>query len=179
MCQYAAKNGCPTKWHYKHLSSLLNSGAGGLMIESTAVNKTGKITHKDLAIYSKKQISELKKLIVFLKKINNEMPIGIQISHSGRKGSANEPWVNKGNCLKNKSWKTLSASNIKRADGWPTPKEMSHSDIKKLILDFKKAAIAANNCEIDCLEIHMAHGYLLHQFMSPFQIEEKIYMVVR
>ena len=67
MCQYAAKNGCPTKWHYKHLSSLLNSGAGGLMIESTAVNKTGKITHKDLAIYSKKQISELKKLIVFLK----------------------------------------------------------------------------------------------------------------
>ena len=168
MCQYAAKNGCPTKWYYKHLSSFSNSGAGGIMIESTAVSKIGKITHKDLGIYSKKQIIELKKLIVFLKKINKEMPIGIQISHSGRKGSVNEPWKSNGIFLKKKkSWKTVSASKIKRADGWPIPKEMSKKDIQKLIIDFKKAAIAANYCGIDALEIHMAHGYLLHQFMSP------------
>jgi len=168
MCQYSANNGCPTKWHYQHLSSFSNSGVGGIMIESTAVNKVGKITHKDLAIYTKQQIKELKKLIVFLKKINKEMPIGIQIAHSGRKGSANVPWENKGGSLnKKKSWKTVSASKIKRANGWPTPKEMSKKDIQKLILDFKKAAIAANYCGIDCLEIHMAHGYLLHQFMSP------------
>ena len=63
MCQYSADDGCPTNWHYKHLSSFSNSGAGGLMIESTAVNKAGKITHKDLAIYNKKQIKELKKLL--------------------------------------------------------------------------------------------------------------------
>ena len=168
MCQYSAKNGCPTKWHYQHLASFSNSGVGGIMIESTAVNKVGKITHKDLAIYSKNQIKELKKLVVFLKSINKEMPIGIQIAHSGRKGSANVPWKNKGTSLNKKtSWKTVSASKIKRAEGWPVPKEMTKKDIQKLILDFKRAAIAANFCGIDCLEIHMAHGYLLHQFMSP------------
>jgi len=175
MCQYSANNGCPTKWHYQHLASFSNSGVGGIMIESTAVNKVGKITHKDLAIYNKHQIKELKKLIIFLKKINKELPIGIQISHSGRKGSANVPWKNKGLFLnkKNKLWKTISASKIKRSAGWPIPKEMSTKDIKKLILDFKNAAIAANSCGIDCLEIHMAHGYLLHQFMSPISNKRK------
>jgi len=169
MCQYSANNGCPSKWHYQHLAAFANSGVGGIMIESTAVNKIGKITHKDLGIYNKNQIKELKKLIIFLKKINKELPIGIQISHAGRKGSANVPWENKGQFLnkKNKSWKTVSASEIKRSSGWPTPKQMSTKDIKKLILDFKNAAISANSCGIDCLEIHMAHGYLLHQFMSP------------
>lgn len=169
MCQYSAVDGCPTKWHYKHLASLSNSGAGAIMIESTAVNKKGKITHKDLAIYSKRQINELKKLITFLKNINKELPIGIQIFHSGRKGSANVPWIKKGMPLdkKNKSWETIAPSAIKRSEGWPTPKQMNLSDIKNLIKDYKKAAIAANNCGIDCLEIHMAHGYLLHEFMSP------------
>ena len=175
MCQYSANNGCPTNWHYKHLSSFLSSGAGGVIIESTAVNKTGKITHKDLAIYNKQQIKELKKLIIFLKKINNELPIGIQISHSGRKGSANVPWIRNGSYLgkKQKPWKTLSSSAIKRSAKWPVPKEMNINDIKKLIIDFKKAAIAANACNIDVLEVHMAHGYLLHQFMSPISNQRK------
>jgi 2,4-dienoyl-CoA reductase-like NADH-dependent reductase (Old Yellow Enzyme family) len=175
MCQYSADNGCPTNWHYKHLSSFSNSGAGGLMIESTAVSKAGKITHKDLAIYNKKQIKELKKLLIFLKKINNKLPIGIQISHSGRKGSAHVPWINNGSCLKNKEkkWVTLAPSAIKRSTGWPKPKEMSLNDIKKLITDFKKAAVAADACNFDILEIHMAHGYLLHQFMSPISNHRK------
>lgn len=175
MCQYSANNGCPTNWHYKHLSSFSNSGVGALIIESTAVNKTGKITHKDLAIHNKKQIKELKKLIIFLKKLNTKLPIGIQISHSGRKGSANLPWINNGSYLKSreKQWKTLAPSEIKRSNKWPKPKEMSSNDIKKLIIDFKKAAIAANACNIDILEIHMAHGYLLHQFMSPISNHRK------
>ena len=167
MCQYSANNGCPTNWHYKHLGSFSNAGVGGLIIESTAVNKAGKITHKDLAIYNKKQIKELKKIIIFLKNLNNKLPIGIQISHSGRKGSANVPWINNGSYLKNKEkrWQTVAPSAIKRSNKWPEPKEMSSNDIKKLIIDFKKAAIAANACNIDILEIHMAHGYLLHQFI--------------
>jgi 2,4-dienoyl-CoA reductase-like NADH-dependent reductase (Old Yellow Enzyme family) len=175
MCQYSANNGCPTNWHYKHLASFSNSGVGALIIESTAVNKSGKITHKDLAIYKKKQIEELKKLIFFLKKLNNKLPIGIQISHSGRKGSANVPWINNGSYLKNKQkpWKTLAPSEIKRSNKWPKPKEMSLKDIKKLIIDFKKAALAANACNIDIFEIHMAHGYLLHQFMSPISNQRK------
>ncbi len=175
MCQYSANNGCPTNWHYKHLSSFANSGAGGLIIESTAVNKAGKITHKDLAIYNKHQIKEIKKLIIFLKKLNNKLPIGIQISHSGRKGSANVPWINNGLNLnkKQRPWKTFAPSSIKRSAKWPLPKMMSLNDIKKLIIDFKKAAISANACNIDILEIHMAHGYLLHQFMSPISNQRK------
>lgn len=175
MCQYSANNGCPTNWHYKHLSSFSNSGAGGLIIESTAVNKSGKITHKDLAIYNKQQVKGLKKLIISLKKLNNELPIGIQISHSGRKGSANVPWIKDGTYLKKeqKPWKTIAPSPIKRSTKWPTPKEMNLNDIKKIIIDFKKAAIAANACNIDVLEIHMAHGYLLHQFMSPISNQRK------
>ena len=169
MCQYSANNGSPTKWHFNHLGSLMSSGAGSIMLESTAVSREGKITHNDLAIYEKKQIKEFKKLLIFLKKLNNNMPIGIQISHSGRKGSANLPWINQGKSLKkNKgSWTTISSSSIKRSLGWPKPKEMKIKDIKILIKNFKKAAIAANFINFDCLEIHMAHGYLLHQFMSP------------
>ena len=102
MCQYSANNGCPSQWHYQHLAAFANSGVGGVMIESTAVSKIGKITHKDLGIYSKNQIKELRKLIVFLKKINKKLPIGIQISHAGRKGSANVPWENKGRFLNKK-----------------------------------------------------------------------------
>jgi 2,4-dienoyl-CoA reductase-like NADH-dependent reductase (Old Yellow Enzyme family) len=175
MCQYSANNGSPSKWHYNHLSSLISSGAGSLMMESTAVSKLGKITHKDLAIYTKKQANDLKKLLIYLKKLNGKMPIGIQISHSGRKGSANLPWVKKGKSLSktNSPWTTSAPSSIRRSLGWPKPKEMKIKDIKILIKDFKKAASAANYAGFDILEIHMAHGYLLHEFMSPISNARK------
>jgi 2,4-dienoyl-CoA reductase-like NADH-dependent reductase (Old Yellow Enzyme family) len=169
MCQYSAKNGCPTLWHYQHLSSYANSGISMVMLESTAVNKAGMITHADLAIHTKKQISEIKKLRNFLKNINKNLPVGIQISHSGRKGSSNLPWGKEQGPLKkkDKSWRTIAPSPIPRSKSWPTPKEASLKDIKNIIKSFRNAAVAANKCNFDCLEIHMAHGYLLHEFMSP------------
>lgn len=170
MCQYSAKDGCPSYWHYKHLSGLLsNSLAGGLVLESTAVSKEGKITHKDLAIYKKKHETELRKLIIFLKKIDSKIPIGIQISHSGRKGSANLPWIKNGNPLnkKQKSWKTYAPSSIRRSSKWPLPEKLSLKKINELIYKFEKSTLIAKRCGFDFLEIHMAHGYLLHQFMSP------------
>lgn len=169
MCQYSANNGSPSQWHYSHLSSLMSSGAGSIMMESTAVSKEGRITHKDLSVFNNKQANDLKKLLVHLRKLNNEIPIGIQISHSGRKGSANIPWVKKGKNLtkKDNSWKTYAPSKIKRSNGWPKPKEMKINQIKKLINDFKKATTRIDHAGFDCLEIHMAHGYLLHEFMSP------------
>jgi 2,4-dienoyl-CoA reductase-like NADH-dependent reductase (Old Yellow Enzyme family) len=167
MCQYSARDGSPTLWHYHHLSSLVNSGAGGLMLESTAINNEGKITHGDLSISKKKQINEIKKLIKYLKKLNNKIPIGLQISHSGRKGSANFPWIKKGRPLKNNSWKTLAPSAIRRSKGWPIPKQINDRDIKRIKINYDKSTIAANQAGFDCLEIHMAHGYLLHEFMSP------------
>ena len=165
MCQYSAKNGCPTKWHYEHLNQLASTGAGLLMIECTAVNKTGRISSNDLCLFNKKQEIELKKLIIFLKK-NNKVKIGLQISHSGRKGSAELPWVKTNTPLKKRKWLTYAPSPIKRDKNWPIPQELTIKQIERIKEDFRKCAQIAKRIGVDCLEIHMAHGYLLHQFFS-------------
>jgi 2,4-dienoyl-CoA reductase-like NADH-dependent reductase (Old Yellow Enzyme family) len=167
MCQYSSKNGNPTKWHYKHLEYLSSTGASMIILESTAVDKQGKISSSDMCLYNNTHEKNLKKLIKFLKS-KNDIKYGIQISHSGRKGSSYEPWIKHNSSLpKKKSWKTLSASSIPRDKGWPKPTKISKLQIKKIIQNFKKTAIRANRSKFDCLEIHMAHGYLLHQFFSP------------
>jgi len=167
MCQYSAINGSPSNWHYSHLQNLSSTGASMVVLESTAVSKDGRISENDLCLYNSSHQKNLKKLISFLKS-NNNIKYGIQISHSGRKGSSFVPWI-KTNCAlpKKQSWQTLSASEIPRDKGWPKPKTMSNNDIKNLIKNFKKSTSMAKNIGFDCLEIHMAHGYLLHQFFSP------------
>ena len=165
MCQYSAKNGCPTEWHYKHLDQLASTGAGLLMIECTAINKWGRISHNDLCLFNKKQELELKKLIIFLKK-NHNVKIGLQISHSGRKGSAELPWIKKNFPLKNKKWTTYAPSPIKKDIKWPIPRELTIKKIEIIKQDFKKCAQRAKRIGIDCLELHAAHGYLLNQFFS-------------
>lgn len=168
MCQYSGKNGEPTAWHFKHLSKLANSGAGLLMIESTSVNKNGKITHADLCLSNNKQ---QQKFLNLKKKLNNisNIPIGIQISHSGRKGSSFVPWIKSNKPLddKNKSWQTYAPSSLKRDKNWPVPKSLKKKQILNLINDFKNTTKRAKEIGFECLEIHMAHGYLLHQFISP------------
>jgi 2,4-dienoyl-CoA reductase-like NADH-dependent reductase (Old Yellow Enzyme family) len=167
MCQYSSINGKPSKWHYEHLNNLSKTGAGMILLESTAVDKQGKISLLDMCLYNNTHEKNLKKLIKFLKS-KNDVKYGIQVSHSGRKGSSYEPWVKHNRPLpKNKSWKTISASPIARDKFWPKPMEISKAQIKKLIQKFKNTAIRANKIDFDCLEIHMAHGYLLHQFFSP------------
>jgi 2,4-dienoyl-CoA reductase-like NADH-dependent reductase (Old Yellow Enzyme family) len=166
MCQYSAMDKSPSLWHYVHLHKLAISGAGMLMFESTAVNLQGRITLKDLVI-EKKNIINFKKILDYLKE-NSKIKFGIQISHAGKKGSSQIPWVKYNSPLKNKyAWKTVSASPIKKDSNWPIPLELSISQIKKIVNNFKNSSIYANKIGFDCLEIHMAHGYLLHQFFSP------------
>ena len=168
MCQYSGNNGNPSSWHYNHLGNLMKAGAGLLMIESTAVSKEGMISKKDLSLRNHKNFLEFKKLIKFLKRIS-KTKIGIQISHSGRKGSALVPWIKSNFPIKDKKqkWKTIAPSAIKRDKHWPVPQEASQKKIKKIINDFIKTSQKANKIGFDCLEIHMSHGYLLHQFFSP------------
>ena len=167
MCQYSAIKGMPDQWHYRHLSNLVESGAGSLTVESTAVSKQGRITRKDLCIYNQKHMRSHKKLLKYLKNIRN-IPIILQLSHSGRKVSAEIPWIKKNTPLKNPfSWKTCAPSKIKRDYKWPFPDEMSNKSIKKTIKDFKNSAKLAFKAGYDGVEIHIAHGYLLHQFFSP------------
>ena len=166
MCQYSSKDGCPSDWHYRHLGNLMLSGAGGLVVESTAVNMNGRISPADLCIEKKFQKDSFHKLIKYLKKIN-DMPILLQISHSGRKGSSQVPWIKSNTPLKRNSWTTFSSSNLRKDINWPKPKSLSNLKIKKMIKDFKKATINSLQSGFDGIEIHMAHGYLLHQFLSP------------
>ena len=168
MCQYAAINGCPSNWHYGHLSQFLTSGAGMLTLESTAVSLDGRITTKDLSLASDDNLKTMQKLYSFLKSINN-MPIGIQISHAGRKGSSYVPWVKPNTALSEPDgrWDTVSASCIPRDINWPKPKKLSISKIQQITHDFEKSAEASKNIGFEALELHMARGYLLHQFFSP------------
>jgi 2,4-dienoyl-CoA reductase-like NADH-dependent reductase (Old Yellow Enzyme family) len=101
MCQYSADNGNPSLWHYGHLQNLALSGAGLLMLESTAVSMEGRISKKDLTLVNNKNFKNFLKLRKYLKSIS-EIPVGIQISHSGRKGSAHVPWVKSNTSLKKK-----------------------------------------------------------------------------
>ena len=174
MCQYSAKNGNPSKWHYGHLQQLANSGAGMLMLESTAVKMRGRITFKDLALANKTNEISLKKLIKYIRAIS-KIPLGLQISHAGRKGSAQIPWIKSNRPLKKKQkkWTTYAPSAIRRDSHWPVPKALSISQIKKIIDDFKNCAKRAKRIGFDCLEIHMAHGYLLHEFFSPISNKRK------
>jgi hypothetical protein len=165
MCQYSAKNGCPTTWHYKHLEQLASTGAGLLMIECTAINKSGRISNNDLCLFNRKQELELKKLILFLKK-NYNVKIGLQISHSGRKGSAELPWIRANAPLKKKKWLTYAPSSIRKDNNWPNPIKLTIKQIEIIKQDFKKCSQRAKRIGVDCLELHMAHGYLLHQFFS-------------
>jgi len=167
MCQYSSNNGSPSSWHYQHLGKLALSGAGKMMIESTAINKTGKITHKDLCLFNDAHEKNFKRLVKFIKNISN-IKVGIQISHAGRKGSAYVPWERANTPLKNKKkWKTVAPSSVKKDKDWPIPNELSIKKINKLKIDFKNCSIRAKKVGFDCLEIHMAHGYLLHEFFSP------------
>jgi len=166
MCQYSSINGNPVNWHYKHLNNLAHSGAALLMIEATAVEERGKITHFDMSLINNDNYKNLNKLVNYLKK-RSDIKLGIQISHSGRKGSTELPWVKANKPLKSKSWKTISASPIKKELDWPTPLEMKDKDFNKVKKSFNRSTKFAQKLNLDCLELHMAHGYLLHQFFSP------------
>lgn len=173
MCQYSSKNGNPSKWHYKHLLNLCSSGASVVILESTAIDRNGRISPADLCLYNNQHQKNLKKLFTFLKS-QNDTKIGIQISHSGRKGSSNIPWVKSNTSLTGKkSWQTYAPSPIPRDKNWPIPKILSIKDIKKMINKFKTSALRAKRVGFDLLEIHMAHGYLLHQFFSPISNKRK------
>ena len=168
MCQYSSLDGSPSNWHHVHYGKLMNSGVGMLMIESTAINFSGRISLRDLVLCQKRQVPRYKKFVSFLKS-----PIGIQLSHAGRKGSSEIPWIKKNSPLKNKGWKTYAPSAIKRSENWPTPRVLTIKEIQKIKKEFIESVSKAEKAGFDCVEIHMAHGYLLHQFLSPISNKRK------
>ena len=169
MCQYKAKDGIISDWHLQHYSRFAFSGLGAAFIEATGVSPEGRIGHGCTGIWSDDHVKGLSKIV----KIFNEYEClsGIQLAHAGRKASFLRPWDGASPITENDkiepAWQTIGPSAIPINNSSPVPKEMTIEDINRVKEDFKNAAIRANIAGFDILEIHGAHGYLLHSFFSP------------
>jgi 2,4-dienoyl-CoA reductase-like NADH-dependent reductase (Old Yellow Enzyme family) len=167
MCQYSANDGCASDWHVTHLGMLANSGAGLVVVEMTDVERHGRITHGCLGLYSDACEAALARVIDHCRRIGTTR-FGIQLAHAGRKGSAQPPWTG-GHALKSgeDAWETIAPSAIPFGPGWPAPRAMNDDDIARVREAFVAAARRALRVGFDAIEMHMAHGYLLHSFVSP------------
>ncbi len=169
MCQYKAKDGVISDWHFQHYSRFAFSGLGAAFVEATGVSPEGRIGHGCTGIWSDCHVEGLSKIT----KIFNEYNClsGIQLAHAGRKASHLRPWDGASPITENDkvepAWQTIGPSAIPINNSSPVPKEMTVEDINKVREDFKKAAQRADKAGFDIIEIHGAHGYLLHSFFSP------------
>ncbi len=162
MCMYSSEEGVATDFHYVHYGSRAQGGTGLLMVEATGVVPEGRITPKCMGIWNDEQAEKLKNIVAFVHE-NSESKIGIQLAHAGRKAST---WNGKQISIE-EGWETVAPSEIPYADGERIPHELTVSEIKGLVQSFKDAALRALEAGFDLLEIHAAHGYLIHQFLSP------------
>lgn len=168
MCQYSSIDGHPTDWHLVHLGSRAVGGAGLVMVEATAVSPEGRITPDDSGIWSDEHIASFRRLTGLLKE--HGAICGIQLAHAGRKASTPAPWADSGTGPlgpNERGWETVAPSALSFRDGEPRPKEMTIADTAKVIADFRRAAERSLEAGFDVVELHMAHGYLLHEFLAP------------
>ncbi|QEE48624.1 NADH:flavin oxidoreductase/NADH oxidase [Flavobacterium alkalisoli] len=167
MCQYSAEDGFANHWHLVHLGARAIGGAGLIIQEATAVSPEGRITPEDLGIWKDEHIEKYKEITAFIMQ-ENAVP-GIQLAHAGRKASTSAPWQERRKLTEAENgWQTVAPSAIPYYDNDAhPPREMSIADIKKVIADFKAATKRAHDACYKVLEIHAAHGYLIHQFLSP------------
>lgn len=167
MCQYSADDGSATDWHMMHLGGLAISSAGLLMIEASAVERLGRITHSCLGLYSDNNELALAHVLAACRRLGNT-PIGIQLAHAGRKASAQRPWEGGGSLKPDQdSWPTVGPSAIAVDVSWETPREATGADLARIRGAFVEATRRAQRLGLDLVEAHCAHGYLLHTFLSP------------
>jgi 2,4-dienoyl-CoA reductase-like NADH-dependent reductase (Old Yellow Enzyme family) len=172
MCQYSSINGFPTDWHFVHLGSRAAGGSGLILTEATAVSPEGRISPDDAGIWNDEQLNAYKKITAFIKE-QKSVP-GIQLAHAGRKASTYSPWKGTGEVnVNNGGWQTLAPSAIPFTENFPNPKEMSEDDIELVIDQFNKAAIRSLEAGFEIIELHFAHGYLVHEFLSPISNNRK------
>jgi NADPH2 dehydrogenase len=167
MCQYSADDGVASDWHGAHLGMLANSGAALLVIEATGVERRGRITHGCLGLYSDDCEAALAALISRARRYGSAK-IGIQLAHAGRKASASRPWEG-AHPLKTGEdpWETIGPSAIPFGPNWHVPREMTAQDMERIRDAFVAAALRAIRAGVHVIELHGAHGYLLHSFVSP------------
>lgn len=166
MCQYSATDGFANDWHLVHLGSRASGGAALIIQEATSVSPEGRISPGDLGLWKDEQIEKLQAINRFILS-QNAIP-GIQLAHAGRKASVTEPWNgNKKLDETNGGWNTVAPSAVGYHSNEKPPIALDKTGIQKVISDFKSATKRALKAGFEVVEIHAAHGYLLHQFLSP------------
>jgi 2,4-dienoyl-CoA reductase-like NADH-dependent reductase (Old Yellow Enzyme family) len=167
MCQYSAENGAATDWHLQHLGSLSLSGAGLVIVEQTAVEPAGRITHGCLGLYSDANEAALARVVDFCRRAGSAA-LGIQLAHAGRKGSARLPWDGGGPLPpESGAWTTTAPSAIPFDINWPAPEALDETGMMRIRDAHAAAAKRADRLGFDLVELLGAHGFLLHSFLSP------------
>ena len=168
MCQYSAVDGCMTDWHVMHLGSLAMSGAGLLTIEATAVSPEGRITYADVGLYDDATEAAMASVLASVRRWS-DMPIAIQLAHAGRKASCNVPWDGGSQIAPSapNGWQTVAPSSVPFRVADNAPVALDADGLQKVRDDFAAAAQRSARLGLDAIQVHAAHGYLLHEFLSP------------
>jgi 2,4-dienoyl-CoA reductase-like NADH-dependent reductase (Old Yellow Enzyme family) len=166
MCQYSSRDGAPTAWHLVHLGARATGGAGAVIVEASAVTPDGRISPEDSGVWCDRHVEAFRPIAAFVAE-QGAVP-GIQIAHAGRKASAQKPWDGAGPLPPGADpWPTIAASPLPWGEKWHTPREVTEDDMERVRQAFVSSAKRALRIGFDAIELHMAHGYLAHGFMSP------------
>ncbi len=173
MCQYSADEGKATSWHRIHLGQLAFSGAGLLILEATAVEPAGRISPGDLGLWDDETENALRGVVEDIRAWS-PIRLGIQLGHAGRKASCAAPWQGGHQlALNDGGWQTVAPSAVAFHDGDRAPAELSHADMARIKAAFVASALRAQRLGFELIELHAAHGYLLHQFLSPLSNQRR------
>jgi 2,4-dienoyl-CoA reductase-like NADH-dependent reductase (Old Yellow Enzyme family) len=171
MCQYSARDGHVTDWHLVHLGKFAQGGAGAVFVEATAVEKRGRITHGDTGIWDDAHIEGLRRIAAFVKS-QGAVP-AIQLAHAGRKASMARPWYGNAPLTQadldrgDKPWSTVAPGDTPLGEEWIKPRAFEKGDFQVVLNAYRQAVRRAHAAGFEILEVHAAHGYLLHTFLSP------------
>jgi NADPH2 dehydrogenase len=168
MCQYSAVDGVPTDWHMQHLGSLSMSGAALLMTEATHVEAIGRITHGCLGLWNDAQEAAIKRVVEACHRFSPGLAIGMQLAHAGRKASSRLPWHGGAGLAPDEApWRTVAPSALTFDETRTLPTALDRAGMDRVRDAFVQAARRALRIGIDLIELHGAHGYLMHEFLSP------------
>lgn len=166
MCQYSAVDGVPNDWHLVHLGSLAAGGAGLVFTEATAVTATGRISPADTGIWTDGQAEAWSRIVAFVR--DRQTVPGIQLAHAGRKASTQAPWVGRDHVdPADGGWDDVVAPSAIPFGDLPAPHELGLDEVAGIVAAFRAAAVRADEAGFEVAEIHAAHGYLIHEFLSP------------
>jgi 2,4-dienoyl-CoA reductase-like NADH-dependent reductase (Old Yellow Enzyme family) len=166
MCQYSANDGFASDWHLVHLGGFATGGAGLVMTEATAVEARGRISPQDLGIYKDEHIEMLLRITKFIRE--QGVVAGVQLAHAGRKASTYRPWSGRGELSEEDGrWQTIGPSAERFADNYPLPHALSVQEIAEVVHSFQVAGQRVLKAGFQVIEVHAAHGYLAHEFLSP------------